>query len=142
MTTENNIDRLYRKASNAVNRLSVADNHWTFEQVPGQYFWWCINHGHKEALLKVHFESTGRLSFRVIDTGLVRFVDGSSVFQFNMQNELDDAAEDEFLDTHLIHALNVKHGITVASTTTTTTDTAITTDTTTTEDPEQDEESG
>jgi len=136
MTTENNIDRLYRKASNAVDRLSVADNHWTFEQVPGQYYWWCVNHGHKEALLKVHFESTGRLSFRVIDTGIVRFVDGSSVFQFVMDNELDDEVEDEFLDAHLIAPLNYLHGIDMVSTTTTTT-----TDTKKTEDPEQDEES-
>lgn len=111
-TTRNNIDILYEKAEAAVNRLSVADNHWTFERVPGMHSWWCVNHSHREALLNLEFDAYGDLNFKVIDTGLVRFVNGQLSFSFRMNTELTDEAEDQFLDVHLIRQLNRLHNIT------------------------------
>ena len=111
MPTENTIDILYRRAEQAVNRLSVADNHWTFKRVPGQYAWWCFNHGHKEAILTIEFDNQGRLHFIVLDTGLVRFIDGTYKFEFYMTSNLTDQEEDSFLDRHLVNELNRLHNI-------------------------------
>lgn len=111
-TTRNNIDILYDKAEAAVNRLSVADNHWTFERVPGMHAWYGVNHGHHEALVTIEFDAYENLHFKVIDTGIVRFANGQQVFRFNMNTNLTDEAEDAFLDVHLIRQLNRLHGIT------------------------------
>ena len=109
---ENNIDILYARADAAVDRLSVADNHWTFQKIAGHHAWHCINHGHKEAMLVIEYDKYGNLVFKVIDTGLIRFVDGRVSFNFTMPGILEDEQEDEFLDAHLISPLNYLHGIT------------------------------
>jgi len=111
MPTENTIDRLYRFAEAAVDRLSVADNHWTFKKIPGQFSWWCLNHGHREAMLNIEFDFQSNLRFRVLDTGLVRFIDGTSAFEFAMSSQLSNVEEDAFLDINLIAKLNYLHNI-------------------------------
>ena len=108
---ENTIDILYARADNAVNRLSVADNHWTFQKIAGNHAWWCFNHGHKEALLRVRFTKYGKLEFKVYDVGLVKFIDGTDSFTFTLDSQLEDSQEDIFLDDHLIEPLNRLHNI-------------------------------
>jgi len=112
MPSTNNIDILYNKANAAVDRLSVADNHWTFKKIAGNHAWNCFNHGHKEALLIVEYDRHSTLNFKVIDTGLIRFNNGQTEFRFSMPTELDDNQEDSYLDTHLIAPLNTLHGVT------------------------------
>jgi len=112
MTIQNRIDTLYTIMEDAVNRLSVADNHWSFTKVPERFAFYAFNHGHKEALIQMEVNPAGDIVFKVIDVGIIRFVDGTNMFQFTMDpKDMTEEEEDAYLDLHLIHVLNVKHGI-------------------------------
>ena len=108
----NRIIELHNKVTDAVSRLSSADNNWTFEFTGAEGKYYCIHSGFKEATLYVDVDTDGCVRFNVYDMGIVRFIDGSNHFTFKMDAEnLDETQEDAHLDTHLIARLNQLHGL-------------------------------
>lgn len=108
----NRIVQMHQKVADAVSRLSVADNNWTFQFTGTEGKYYCLHSGYKEATLYVDVDVDGCVKFNIYDMGIVRFADGSQHFSFKMPAEnLDEAQEDVYLDEHLIRRLNVLHGL-------------------------------
>ena len=108
----NRIVQMHNKVSDAVSRLSVADNNWDFQYTGTYGKYYCCHSGYKEATLYVDVDVDGCVKFNVYDMGVVRFTDGSNTFSFKMPAEnLDETQEDAFLDEHLIRRLNALHGL-------------------------------
>ena len=109
----NRIQEMYTLLSDAVNQLSAADNDWSFRKLPGSGKYACVHSGHEEAIMKVEVRPDNSVRFKVIDTGIVRFIDKTDTFSFVMEaDDLSEVQEQALLTEQLIDVLNAKHGIT------------------------------
>ena len=108
----NNIVQLHQKVTDAVSRLSDADNNWTFNYAGTEGKYYAMHSGFKEAILRIDVDTDGCVRYNVYDTGIVRFNDDTKHFTFKMQAEnMNEAEEDAYLDEHLIAKLNRLHGL-------------------------------
>ena len=103
---------MYTLLSDAVNQLSAADNDWSFRKLPTSGRYACIHSGHEEAIMQTEVLSDNSVRFKVIDTGIVRFIDKTDYFSFVMDaDDLSEVQEQAVLTEQLIDVLNAKHGI-------------------------------
>ena len=108
----NRIEEMYTLLNDAVNQLSVADNDWSFRKLPGSGKYACVHSGHEEAIMQIDIRPDNSVRFKVLDTGIVRFIDNTNVFSFLMNaSDLSEDQEQTLLSVQLIDVLNAKHGI-------------------------------
>ena len=106
------IDNMYMKVDDALSRLSLFDNHWTFDKIPSagrQYI--AKYHDHEEAKLVIDVDKDNLVNIHVYDIGLVRFNDGSRVFVRYMPATLTEEEENDWLNENVITTLNDLHGV-------------------------------
>ena len=108
-----NINEAYSLIDDAISELTRIDNDWEFQRIGTLYQYQCMHSGHEEARIwRIDIDPHGNIIFHVEDKGVVRFVDGSTNFNWFCDASVSDAQERTLILNGLISTLNEKHNIT------------------------------